>query len=62
MQAEIARRQEILEKAPVITKVIKSPRENSWRRCEDCQMGKREESQLEPEPLRTIYAVLWVLS
>lgn len=62
MQAEIARRQEILKKAPVITKVIKSPqecpwRENSWRRCEECQMGKREESQLEPEPLRTIYDV-----
>lgn len=62
IQAEIARRQEILKKAPVVTKVIKSPnecpwRENSWHRCEECQMGKIEESQLEPEPLRTIYDV-----
>jgi len=62
MQAEIARRQEILKKAPVVTKVIKSPdecpwRDDPWRKCEDCQMGKREESQLEPEPLRTIYDV-----
>ena len=62
MQAEIARRQEILKKAPVVTKVIKSPdecpwRNDPWRKCEDCQNGTREKSQIEPEPLRTVYDV-----
>ena len=49
-------------KAPVVTKVVKSPnecpwRDDPWRKCEDCQNGTREESQIEPEPRRTIYNV-----
>jgi hypothetical protein len=62
IQAKIARNQEILKQAPVVTKAIKSPKEcpwrdNPWRSCDDCQKGKREESQIEPEPLRKIYDV-----
>ena len=60
-EAEMARRREILEKAPVVTKTITSPEEcpwrDNWRKCEDCQGGTREESQIEPEPLRTVYDV-----
>lgn len=46
----------------MVTKVIKSPKEcpwrdDPWRKCEDCQNGTREESQIEPEPRRTIYDV-----
>jgi len=61
-EAEMARRREILAKAPVVTKPITSPKEcpwrdDPWRKCEDCQNGRREESQIEPEPLRTVYDV-----
>lgn len=61
-EVEIARRQEILRNAPVMTRVIKSPEEcpwqdNPWRRCMDCRRGMREESKIEPEPLRTVYDV-----
>lgn len=61
MQAEIARRQEILEKAPVITKTITSPEEclwrDNWRKCEDCQDGQRTVERWEPKPHRVIYDV-----
>lgn len=61
-EAEMARQREILAKAPVVTKAIKSPKEcpwrdSYWRKCEDCQKGTREESQIEPEPLRMVYDV-----
>ena len=61
MQAEIARREEILEKAPVITKTITSPEEcqwrDNWRKCEDCQDGQRTVERWEPKPHRVIYDV-----
>ena len=62
LEAEIARRREILAKAPVVKKTIKSPQECPWRKnrlrwCEKCKKGKREENRLEPEPLRIIYDV-----
>lgn len=60
LKTEMERRTKILEKAPVITKTIKSPAECPWRdnpRCEDCRGGTREVGQIEPEPLRTIYDV-----
>ena len=43
----------------MITKAIKSPQDCPWpwRNCDDCQNGKREESQIEPEPHRIIYDV-----
>jgi len=58
--AEMERREKILEKAPVITKTIKSPEECPWQDnpwCKGCQSGTREEGQIEPEPLRMVYDV-----
>ncbi len=56
------RRQEILKKAPVVTKNITSPEECPWqssplRICDNCRNGTREQSQLEPKPQRIIYDV-----
>jgi DNA replication protein DnaC len=62
LTAEIEHRQKILAEAPVVEKTISSPQECPWREkrlrlCEKCKEGKREESKLEPSPVRIIYNV-----
>lgn len=62
IQQQIAKRQEALNKASIATKVISSPEQcpwqnNPWRMCEECRDGKREDSQLEPVPIKIVYDV-----
>jgi len=62
IQAEVQRRQKIIEQAPATKKVIQHPRDCPWsddpyKSCKDCQSGNRIESVFEPEPHKFIYDV-----
>ena len=62
IQEEIARRREIMERAPVVNKTIHDPKECPWkddyfRKCEDCKDGQRIVERWEPKPHRVIYDV-----